>query len=119
MIIHHLRRNLFHKKYIASSVFFSSGPLPNYLHLVKNKTIVEDPLQISTLERLQTLYEDLITYEPRGIMNANVKVTRHSFFGNWFKSADIQEKTIYHPSVMGIYIWGGVGCGKVIYALVC
>lgn len=76
---------------------------------MQDKIVVSDSLQIKTLTALQTLHEQLLTYEPPIF----VKEDKRSIFSKWFSSGKKSDTSAHKTNIpKGVYIWGGVGCGK-------
>ena len=112
---------------------FASGPLHDrYYQLVSSDTI--DPIQIRTLQSLERLRYELSQHPPppppidsptsataATMMTQNTTLKDSlSKFTNWFglpvpsSSGTIKPSSLYipPPKVKGVYIHGGVGCGK-------
>ncbi|CAL1538503.1 unnamed protein product [Lymnaea stagnalis] len=77
------------------------GPLCVYLTKIAAGELNKDNHQQKVVERLQTLYEDLETYQPRPTRQKGSSVS------SWFKKDN--EKDI---PVRGLYLHGNVGTGK-------
>jgi peroxisome-assembly ATPase len=80
--------------------------------MVQDKAVMRDPLQVKTLTSLQALHEQLLTYEPT--VHVKVKEDKGSMFSRWFGASSAEPKTTAPQTAApkGVYIWGGVGCGK-------
>lgn len=78
------------------------GPLTTYRRLVEKGEVREDACQLRALELLQDLYDKVADYRPAG-QGGGVLGGLAQRFG--FAS----EPT---PAPRGLYLWGGVGCGK-------
>lgn len=74
------------------------SPLQRYLRDLEKEGFVKDPAQKMAVDKLQTLYEQLIVDQK----------AREKSSSAWFKR--LKKKT--HRPVKGLYFWGGVGRGK-------
>ncbi len=120
-----------HTNYSNDGSFsFESGPLHDrYYELVSSDTI--DPIQIRTLQSLERLRYELSQHPPPSIDSPTSPTTMTmtqnntlqnslSKFTNWFglpvppSSCTIKPSSLYipPPKIKGVYIHGGVGCGK-------
>lgn len=79
----------------------ADGPLKKYRELIAAGALIDDTAQRLALEKLQLLHGRLKDYDP-GI---GKRVAR-GFFG-WGREAARTD-----GDLNGLYIWGGVGCGK-------
>jgi predicted ATPase len=105
----------------------SPGPLQRYEEAIERGEITKDPLQVAGLVHLQRLHEELEEYAlevddlSKG-SNAAAAIDTTSakggggFFSSLFGGKNTNESsaasspTKKAPS--GVYLWGGVGCGK-------
>ncbi len=74
------------------------SPLQRYLNDLEKEGFVKDPAQKMAVDKLQTLYENLIIDQER----------REAEAGKWFNKFKKKKPT----PVKGLYFWGGVGRGK-------
>lgn len=74
------------------------SPLQRYLQDLEKEGFVKDPAQKMAVDRLQTLYENLISDEAE----------RKRLAGKWFNKFSKKKP----EPVKGLYFWGGVGRGK-------
>ena len=86
--------------------------------MVENEDVQEDEHQIAALKELDRLYKDLEKTPPKPLNEAPTQEPEQpsSFFGGFFskvtkKVSDIQNKTTA-VAPKGVYLHGGVGCGK-------
>lgn len=94
------------------------GPLPEYERLVQLGSITRDPHQLETLHILQDLSDRLKDYHPHSHLHLRHKAhpSRSGFFSKFFgysnddKHSPHDKKKGKKPK--GLYIHGGVGCGK-------
>eukprot|EP00501_MAST-03F_sp_TOSAG23-6_P002274 GSMAST32.ASY1.ANO1.2374.1 assembled CDS len=106
--------------------FFSSlsdGPLVRYNKMVSTKRLTHDDAQAAALVPLQRLHEELEGYEasevviPEEMDDTSALSGMFSTVTNFFASAvDARNsKQRYDPAThmpLGVYLHGGVGCGK-------
>ena len=82
-----------------------------YKDMAKIADIKEDPHQLRAIKELDRLYRELETYTPPPLV-PNVKPEAPS----WWSSFTAQAKSKVMPNAtgvpQGIYLHGGVGCGK-------
>ena len=99
------------------------GPLYTMYHeLVRRRNVQADPHQLLALKALERLRAELDEKTPKQLEPPPVPTQTSgsgsfSFFNGWLSSAkesvqDTLQETI-QPSVKGVYLHGGVGCGKV------
>ena len=105
------------------------GPLHTMYHdLVRRRNVQADPHQLLALKALERLRAELDEKTPKQLEPPPVPTETSgsgsslSFFNGWLSSAkesvqDTIQETI-QPSVKGVYLHGGVGCGKVRITLV-
>ena len=96
------------------------GPLAAYEHLLDNGTLRQDPRQQATVNELERVYVDLVAAY-RGLeksqtsgltlLEAHGKEARTGWWKSLFSSDGDAEKT-EESDVKGLYMYGGVGCGK-------
>jgi len=96
------------------------GPLAAYESLLDNGTLRQDPRQQSTVNELERVYVDLVALY-RGLeksqtsgltlLEAHGKEARTGWWKSLFSSDGDDEKTA-KAVVKGLYMYGGVGCGK-------
>lgn len=108
------------------SFSFSSGPLNKYNNYILKNIIKKDNNQIITLQILQTLFNNLLEYSKENSINnsensnKNLKENNKNMNNNlnifnlksylWFSDQENEENKKKLPK--GVYIYGGVGCGK-------
>jgi peroxisome-assembly ATPase len=90
-----------------------SGPLTKYQSYVEKKLISDDPYQRQTMITLQRVYDELLVYkapESGPVASASSSIFNFRSF-SWFSDhSDTQSSN--NPVPSGVYIYGGVGCGK-------
>jgi predicted ATPase len=80
--------------------------------MVENGDVKEDPHQTEAFQELDRLYKELEQSEP--ITTAKVQQEEPPFtsiLGGWFSRAKKRVSTLSHNH-KGVYLHGGVGCGK-------
>ena len=86
------------------------GPLAAYNELVATGELRPDERQARAMVPLQRLYDDLLG-DPGGAAGTVSEAPgRGGFFTRWFGKA--QPVAPAKPPPLGLYTWGGVGCGK-------
>jgi predicted ATPase len=108
------------------------GPLTRYKDAVARGDVAEDPLQVRVLEQFDRLYDEVMRYSPPSSAGPKVasqtvrpkkKVEPKSLWSSFFSSSDDDDSSPSTPAMparepaavsapRGIYLWGGVGCGK-------
>jgi predicted ATPase len=98
-----------------------------YSALVKNDEVKPDVYQLLALRHLERLWEELVRSPPGPLLDgdaaagddAEAHAASTSSFGSWFyssiASASPLTKKQYSP-IRGVYLHGGVGCGKTFLA---
>lgn len=96
------------------------GPLVAYQRLLEAGKLRADDRQKSTVMALEHVYQELISYygknpksQGRGI--TLVQASKSSNSGGWWSSifsGDKEAPPNDHRGVKGLYMYGGVGCGK-------
>ena len=99
-----------------------TGPLWDaYYQLLKNADVHADEHQTAALESLERLRLDLLHYQPpKDIITGNDSdntPSTSSGFGGWFSlggssSSSKTSKAAVAKAPRGVYLHGGVGCGK-------
>lgn len=100
-----------------------SSPLfQTYYDLLRNSEVHEDEHQTEALESLDRLRRDLFDYQPPKqlvIKKAPAEEKAFSTFGGWWTRASRAAGTVVHAAKTsktvqprGVYLHGGVGCGK-------
>lgn len=114
-----------------------AGPLARYRDAVARGAVSEDPLQVRVLEQFDRLYGEVVRYSPpaaaypKTASSQSVKPKKKqqepkslwsSFFSSSedddFSSSSARQSYSSTPAPVvdnapkGIYLWGGVGCGK-------
>jgi predicted ATPase len=84
--------------------------------MVENGEVKEDSHQIAALKELDRLYKELEQSEPITTCTAKEQEESPPFsftaiFGGWFSRAKKRVSTFSHHH-KGVYLHGGVGCGK-------
>lgn len=103
---------------VGSRAFSTSGsetPTSIYEKAVAAGELKPDPRQRKTIARLQTLHDELLAYaasgpEPEQPQQAPASSSLFSFFGGGQKPSAPPARASKAPK--GLYIYGGVGCGK-------
>ncbi|GKY94957.1 hypothetical protein MPSEU_000460300 [Mayamaea pseudoterrestris] len=96
------------------------GPLhAMYYDLVQQRNVQADPHQLialKELERLRTNLDQVTPLSQQQAPSTQSNSSSFSFLSNWLSSA---KETVHdtllstmQPSVKGVYLHGGVGCGK-------
>jgi peroxisome-assembly ATPase len=90
-----------------------SGPLAKYQSYVEKNLISDDPYQRQTMTTLQKVYDELLVYKPP---ESGATVAKSSSIFNfrsfsWFGD-DSASQSASSNAPCGVYIYGGVGCGK-------
>jgi len=90
----------------------NEGPLAAYNAKVADGLIKEDKYQLKALIELQQLYEKIISDEKSAVIRVsqNSEDSNGSWFTSMFKANPPKQKST--SRIMGVYMWGGVGCGK-------
>ncbi|KAF0852815.1 mitochondrial ATPase family gene 1 (AFG1) ATPase [Andalucia godoyi] len=107
------------------------GPIATYENLIANDLFTRDPQQLQSLEILQTLHERLLSYAPPPSSFVDGKASsKGSLFRKLFKaslfsaaagdaaasssssSSSWSSSSSGSAVPKGVYLWGGVGCGK-------
>ena len=101
----------------SSSSSVTDGPLFLYEQAIARKEIQSDDLQLAALAHLQHLHEQLRNYElPQVTDGANSEqIGESGFFSQIFGGSASEpgpEAVPASPQLKGVYLWGGVGCGK-------
>jgi predicted ATPase len=81
--------------------------------MVENGEVKEDPHQVEAFKELDRLYKELEHSEP--ITTANIQQEdppSTGILGGWFSRAKKRVSTFSHHHHKGVYLHGGVGCGK-------
>lgn len=90
----------------------SQGPIHIYDARVKSKILKDDGHQRAALYHLQRLYEETVQFDLK--YSKMIETPRPqdsvSFFG--FSSATKTPTLVRADAPQGVYLWGGVGCGK-------
>ncbi|CAD2222403.1 AFG1-like ATPase, putative [Angomonas deanei] len=123
------------KKMFRRCCFFLKRPSDAYRAGVAAGTIISDDNQVRSLPVFDRLYDDLVKYVNEGKRKPHPKreielrpPSRQGIIPSFFARRDQEKKinraihgvggeedaAVYHPlsSVKGLYVWGGVGCGK-------
>jgi predicted ATPase len=95
----------------------TDGPLFLYEQGIARNEIQSDDLQLAALKPLQKLHEQLKLYELpaiRATISAPDSSTdSNGFFSSFFGGGDSPGEAAAAPAAPeGVYLWGGVGCGK-------
>ncbi|KAJ5197730.1 uncharacterized protein N7498_006847, partial [Penicillium cinerascens] len=94
------------------------GPLMEYDARIGQGRLQDDPHQRQIIKRLQDLYEELKTYDPPQVTHPTVGYLDHNRLTSYFESflgrgAETHEQVpAPGDSPKGLYMFGGVGCGK-------
>lgn len=88
-----------------------SGPTAAYNKRVLAGTVQNDDHQRGIVALLQTMYEQLDSYEPSPVP-APYETIKPSFFSSIFKSSTHATPEISNSIPKGLYLYGSVGCGK-------
>lgn len=113
------------------SLLLSMRPTEAYRQLVAKGDITIDQNQVSALPVFDRLYDDLVKYTKNNKVKAVPKrqvelrpPNRLGIIPSFFlrreqekkidQALNEDENVVYHPlsHVKGLYVWGGVGCGK-------
>jgi peroxisome-assembly ATPase len=113
------------------SLLLAMRPSEAYRKLVSKGDITIDQNQVNALPVFDHLYDDLIKYAKDSKLNPVPKrpvelrpPNRLGIIPSFFMRREQEKKVeealsedenvVYHPlsSVKGLYVWGGVGCGK-------
>jgi predicted ATPase len=87
--------------------------------MIQQQKVQTDPHQLKALEALERLRAQLDQTIPKSLPEPAIlqETSSSSFFHNWFSTAkETVQSTIQEsmqPSLKGVYLHGGVGCGKV------
>ncbi|KAG5512065.1 hypothetical protein GH5_08021 [Leishmania sp. Ghana 2012 LV757] len=114
-----------------ASLLLSLRPSEAYRQLVLRGNISSDQHQVSALPAFDRLYDDLVRYTENSkriaVPKRQVELrppNRLGIIPSFFLRRDQEKKVeqalsddgnaVYHPlsQVKGLYVWGGVGCGK-------
>lgn len=106
---------------IRSFSAWSSGPLHDRYHEIVQDTV--DPIQLQALRSLERLRHDLMTHDPlqKAAVNNdyNNSTSTTSFLTGWIgmpswmeSSESAAEPVRNKAEIRGVYLHGGVGCGK-------
>ena len=90
------------------------GPLKEYQMLVERSTLKEDKHQLEALKHLERLYHDVIEFDPTLSSSSSISPASSSSSTSWFGST-VAAAASFRPShrpPTGVYLYGGVGCGK-------
>jgi protein AFG1 len=102
----------------------ASGPLARYREMVLAGSVSEDAQQLHTLRSFQRLHDQLAVYTPERIHPTPAPLKKKEstgFWGSLFGSSpaaprpsigDPNAKNAGSAAPNGIYLYGGVGCGK-------
>lgn len=111
----------------CGGIHFSSastgGPLARYRELIASGSVAEDPQQLHTLQSFDKLYTQLLSYPAPGSAPISSGTSKgaekdEGFWGSWFSSPKpaakpaTQSTNTSSTAPNGIYLYGGVGCGK-------
>lgn len=88
-----------------------NGPSDFYKYKVATGVLHPDENQAVVVEHMQSLYNDLITYEHRS-PSKSVFFKLFQNFSSSTESRELQNIGKYSNSPRGLYLHGGVGCGK-------
>lgn len=114
-----------------ASLLFAMRPSEAYRQLVAKGDITIDQSQVNALPVFDRLYDDLVKYTKENKRNPVPKrqvelrpPNRLGIIPSFFMRREQEKKVeealsqdenaVYHPlsHVKGLYVWGGVGCGK-------
>ena len=94
-----------------------TGPIGLYDERVRTNVLKDDHHQRAALQHLQRLYNETVHFDLEYSKKAKYNVTsespyqqKSSFFG--FSSTSTSNEPVRVEAPRGVYLWGGVGCGK-------
>jgi protein AFG1 len=97
------------------------GPLAAYEQLLDNGTLRQDPRQQATVNELERVYVDLVAVYRESeksqtsgltLLEAHGKEARTGWWKSLFSSEADDKRKTEKDAVKGLYMYGGVGCGK-------
>ena len=88
------------------------GPLLTYNSRVKQGLIIEDKFQLNAIKELQALYDRLVSHPEKKTATKFSTPQSNRWLDNFFLTKKNEIKIEFFDSVQGVYMWGGVGCGK-------
>ena len=88
--------------------------LNSYNSLLDNNLLRRDEHQIQSVAKLNEFYNKVLTYDISRNRATQPKLTTSNFFGGMFqtKSKSKPRLELREPTLKGVYLYGGVGCGK-------
>lgn len=81
--------------------------LNQYTNLIDANLLRQDAHQLEVVHKLNVFYNKLLTHEIESVK------PKHHFMSRYFKGFRKQQNTkLEVPKLKGVYLYGGVGCGK-------
>eukprot|EP00754_Rhynchopus_humris_P020378 Rhum_TRINITY_DN14693_c0_g1::Rhum_TRINITY_DN14693_c0_g1_i2::g.107856::m.107856/K18798/AFG1, LACE1; peroxisome-assembly ATPase len=90
----------------------SSSPLAAYDCLVASGEVRFDAGQLDAIQQFQRVHDDLVAYVNDGAAKAGGSGGGGGLFSSFFGSSGAASKKRTLTEVEGLYLYGGVGCGK-------
>lgn len=88
--------------------------LDRYKELLQQQEIEPDEHQMQALQKLESLRQQILApVQTNSTQTATTNTqNQSSFFPSFWPNSRTSSNKIFSPSIQGIYIHGGVGCGK-------
>lgn len=86
--------------------------LNSYNSLLENNLIRRDEHQIQSVLKLNDFFNKTLTYDITQNRNQPKSQNESFSWGSMFKRQQPKKLELREPSLKGVYLYGGVGCGK-------